>query len=127
MKRWLILVLLLVPVAAELPPIPAEMRQQQSAHIVVAQILSVKQLRIDSPDDFPKVVYEASARVESVVKGNLKKGETLRCTYWKAGARPKGWAGPGGQYQALVAGTKVKLYLGGDNQLLNPNGWEQIK
>jgi len=127
MKRLLLLALLLAPVAAELPPLPPEARQQQSARIVVAQILSVKQLRIDAPQDFPKVIYEATAKVESVAKGSgMKPGDQIRCTYWKAGKRPQGWAGPGGQYEPLTEGTKVKLYLTGDNQLLNPNGWEKI-
>lgn len=126
MKRLLMLALLLAPVAAELPPLPQEARQNQSARIVVAQILTVKQLRIDSPKDFPKVVYEASAEVESVAKGEgLKAGDVLRCTYWKAGQRPQGWAGPGGQYNALTPGSKVRLYLTADNQILNPNGWEK--
>jgi len=127
MKRLLILALLLALVAAELPPLSPEARQGQSSQIVVAQILAVKQLRIDSPNDFPKVVYEASAKVERVTKGaGLKAGDILRCTYWKAGPRPQGWAGPGGQYEALVAGSRVKLYLTADRKLLNPNGWEKL-
>ena len=121
------LALLLAPVAAELPPLPQEARQKQSAQIVVAEILAVKQLRIDSPNEFPKVVFEASARVQSVSKGEgLKAGDVLRCTYWKAGQRPQGWAGPGGQYEALTPGSKVKLYLTADQQLLNPNGWDKL-
>ena len=127
MKRLLLLALLLAPVAAELPPIPPEARQKQSAQIVVAQIVSVKKLRVDSPQDFPRVIYEATAKVESVAKGSgFKAGDSLRCTYWKAGERPRGWAGPGGQYEPLTQGTKVKLYLTSDHQLLNPNGWEKI-
>lgn len=121
------LALFLAPVAAELPPIPAEARQQQSARIVVAQIVSVKELRVDSPGDFSKTVFEATAKVQKVTKGSgVKAGDTLRCTYWKAGKRPQGWAGPGGQYQPLVAGSKVTLYLTSGNELLSPNGWDKL-
>lgn len=126
MKRLLLFALLLAPVAAELPPLPAEARQQQSARILVGQVVSVKQLRVDSPGDFSKIVYQASVKVESVAKGSgVKAGDTLNCTYWKAGKRPQGWAGPGGQYQPLTAGAKVKLYLTASNELLNPNGWDK--
>lgn len=127
MKRLLLLALFLAPVAAELPPLPQETRLKQSAHIVVAEIVAVKQLHMDSPQDYPQITYEASAKVVSVSQGKgLKIGDSLRCTYWKAGNRPRGWAGPGGQYQPLVPGSKVKLYLTADNQLLNPNGWDKL-
>lgn len=126
MKKLLILLALASPLAAELPPLSQEARQQQSQLIVVGKVASVKLLRVDDPKDFPKTVYEAVVTVESVAKGaGLKPGQSLRCTYWKAGPRPKGWAGPGGQYEPLKNDTRVRLYLGSDNQLLNPNGWEK--
>jgi len=126
MKKLLLLTLLVLPAWAELPPLSPEERLQQSSRVVVAKIGPVRQLRVDGGKDATKIIYTASAQVQSVVKGNgLKVGDTIDCTYWKAGERPRGWVGPGGQYQPLAPNTVVKLYLQADNQLINPNGWEK--
>lgn len=51
-------------------------------------------------------------------------------TYWKAGERPHGWTGPGGQYVQLPENSVARLYLvkgEQDYRLLNPNGWEETE
>lgn len=129
MKRLSLFLWLTLLVAAELPPLPQARRLELSTHILVARVGRVTRLGPASDTGLPKIVYAADVRVLNVEKGEgVNSGDELRCTYWKAGPRPHGWAGPGGQYVHLQESSVARLYLVKGEQgyrLLNPNGWDE--
>lgn len=131
MRRIVFFLLLTLLVAAELPPLSPEKLKENSTHIVVVKVGKVEKIGPLPGQGLTKIGYAASVRVLDVEKGEgVKSGDELRCTYWKAGPRPRGWAGPGGQYIHLQPDSVARLYLvagEGGYRLLNPNGWEETE
>ena len=131
----LLLASLTLPTVAELPPIPAERRLAQAGFIVEGEVLSVTHTdnplprKSEARGRFVNRNYTAQVRILKVEKGDgLEVGQTVSIRYWKAQERPRGWAGPGGQYQLPNTGQRIRAYLGSSNEhnLLNPNGWEPL-
>ena len=116
---------------AELPPLSPEMKQEQAAFVVVAEIGESQSEEVTTQSGFINTVYSVQVVVHEVKKGEgLHPGDALVCTYWKASRRPRGWVGPGGQYEHLKKGSKVCLFLhqaeGRKYALLTPNGWDKL-
>jgi hypothetical protein len=118
------------PSQAALPPLSAEHRQQNSSAIVTATVLGLETNKVGVKAGGYDILTTAKVRIETVEKGELQAGKTIEVHYRQTGKRPRGWAGPQGQNQALSEGSTVRLYLDqtfGAYHLLSPNGWDAIK
>lgn len=118
------------PSRAALPPLSGEHRQQNSNAIVTATVISLETNKVGVKIGGYDILTTAKVKVETVEKGEIQPGKTIEVHYRQTGKRPKGWAGPQGQNQALTEGATVRLYLDqtfGAYHLLSPNGWDAIK
>lgn len=131
MKKLLCtLALMLLPATAELPPLPSEQRVVNATHILVGTLSTVSvKAQIVRPG-FINNNYTGVLRVTRVDKGiGVRAGDKLKIYWWNSAVRPRGWAGPGGQYASPKKGTKGKFYLSreeGRYSLLLPNGWDPV-
>lgn len=131
-KSFVFVLLLGVCAAAELPPLPAEARRAQATCIVVGKVRKTTTLLKSGPKGWSDSVTISELQVIQVEKGGdqVRVGDVVLCSYWKADHRPQGWVGPGGQYTPLPEGKPVRVFLegaqGGIHTLLTPNGWESL-
>lgn len=131
MKKLLCtLALMLLPATAELPPLAPEQRAADATHILVGTLTTVSVKAEILRPGFVNNNYNGVLRVTRVDKGaGVKVGDKLKINWWDAALRPRGWAGPGGQYESPKKGTKGKFYLSreeGRYSLLLPNGWDPL-
>jgi len=122
--------LLAMQAQAELPPLSNGDRVKLSDTIVNATVGVIAKTETGTAT-YSDDTYAAEVVVTGVHKSTTAKiGDKVTVHYWQAGRRPSGWAGPGGQYNALNTGDRVKLFLTGAGknryELLNPNGWVKL-
>ena len=129
MKRFLLLLLLITPVWAALPPLSPDTQRARADVIVVGQIEKVETREVDLGEGSQNKVYELDVLVTKTEKGKVT-GDHVMATCWTPLKRPTGWVGPQGQNQIPSKGAKVRLYLRdageGAYELLEPNGWEPL-
>lgn len=130
MKRlifWLIL-LLLAPALAELPPLDESERLSKADLVVLAEVVESQSKR-ERVHLGTNQVYTLELKVKKTEKGEFR-GKALEARCWSAERRPEGWTGPGGQYQVPKLASKGRFYLRRDTRgvyhLLLPNGWDKV-
>ena len=126
MRYFLLLLLLMLPVWAAVPPLSSEERTEDADLIVVGLVEKIETRAVEL--DYGKnTVYELDVLVRKVEKGKMT-GQRLLVTCWQPLERPAGWAGPQGQNEIPSQDAVIRLYLRdageGAYEILEPNGWE---
>jgi hypothetical protein len=127
---FLLLLVVMAPVWAALPPLSPQELKKEADHILIGQVnnVTVKEVEVEGGTDR---VYRLNFRVDDRKKGTLRSGLTLPIQCRQTAERPDGWAGPQGQNEIPAEGQKVRLFVretpDGIFELLEPNGWEAIK
>lgn len=126
MKRLLLLLVMILPAWAAIPPMSPEDLQSTADVVVLATVENVSHRTVEMEPAYLNTVYEIDLKVEKVEKGKIT-GTTLLVTCWQPEERPHGWVGPQGQNEIPTAKVKGRFFLRdvgeGAYEILEPNGW----
>lgn len=131
LSAWLLLSLSL---SAALPPLSQEQREEYASDIISGKVVNIAVSERTKFEGVVDYVYDAEILVAEVAKTvadrEVKVGDTIHVHYWKQKERPRGWAGPGGQYHLLEVGMDARAYMFRDSEgtlrLLEPNGSDDL-
>ena len=129
MKRFLLSLLLVLPVWAALPPQSPEDLKAEADLVVTATVTDVSKRSVELEAGYTNTVYEVDLKVDKVEKGKMT-GSALLVTCWTPENRPEGWVGPQGQNEIPKSKERGRFYLRdvgeGAYEILEPNGWSAL-